>query len=303
MLIYNSSYFDYNGKINVSYGRNFKVTELADFVIYNSHTDEVLHTSPNHVGDGYIANNYSYFASYYNSLTDQKIEGIKIEVKLKPLIENSILKLRERLTIYFYNNRFSNLIYFLLTALMSITLFAFLLYAAGNRKGCKNISKGILERIPFDVFSIIIGGIMYILFMLCIGISDNISYTIYSYIEPLFLKLLGINILLLLGGVLFVVWSISLAKRIKLKITFKSCVVYKFLNFILNKLSNILLSKDRRSEDKNDQSYNIRGVDDTNRKTFNKNTLDHSLPGGRKQNFGRSPQNKFLYLDIYLCLC
>lgn len=152
MLIYNSSYFDYNGKINVFYGRNFKVTELADFVIYNSRTDEVLHTSPNHVGDGYIAKNYSYFASYYNSLTDKKIEGIKIEVKLKPLIENSILKLREKLTIYFYNNRFSNLIYFLLTALMSITLFAFLLYAAGNRKGCKNISKGILERIPFDVF-------------------------------------------------------------------------------------------------------------------------------------------------------
>jgi len=197
ILIYNSSYFDYNGDIYVSYGRNYNVTELADFVIYNSDTNEVLHANPNQIGSGYIAKYYSYFKAYYNSLNDDTIDAIKIEVKLKPLSENSVLKLREKLIIFYYDNRFSNLIFFLITFLMTASMFAFLLYSAGHKKDCDNISKGFLEKIPFDIFTVISGSIIVILLMLCIGVADNITLTIYSYVEPLILKLFAIFLLLL----------------------------------------------------------------------------------------------------------
>jgi hypothetical protein len=164
-LIHNSSYFDYNGDIYVSYGRNYNVTELADFVIYNSDTNEVLHTSPNQIGSGYIAKYYSYFKAYYNSLNGDTIDGIKIEVKLKPLSKNSVLKLREKLIIFYYDNRFSNLISFLISFLITASMFCFLLYSAGHKKGSENISTGFLEKIPFDIFTLIIGSIMVILFL------------------------------------------------------------------------------------------------------------------------------------------
>lgn len=242
-MIYNSCYFDYNGDLNVSYGRNFNITELADFVIYNSNTGEILHSSPNQIGSGYLANNTGYFSGYYNSLlTGPIIEPIEIKVMLKPLKENSILKLREKLTFYFYDNRFLNLIYLIISISISIMLFSFLLASSGHKKGCDDsITTGILEKVPFDILTLVIGVVICVLAMLCLGIVDTISsYTIYSFIEPLILKLIAIVLLLFISGSVFVIWSMSLAKRIKLKTTLKSCITYKILNFLFNKTKRVI---------------------------------------------------------------
>ncbi|MBE6760941.1 MAG: HAMP domain-containing histidine kinase [Ruminococcaceae bacterium] len=237
-MIYNSCYFDYNGNLNVSYGRNFNVTELADFVIYNSDTGEILHTSPNQIGSGYLANNSNYFSGYYNSLqTGPIIEPIEIKVMLKPLKGNSVLKLREILTFNFYDNRFLNLIYLTINISISIMLFLFLLSASGHKKGCDNITTGILEKFPFDIFTLIAGVGIFVLAMFCFGIVDTVTlYTVYSFIEPLILRLIAIILLLFVAGSVFVVWSMSLAKRIKLKSTLKSCVIYKILIFSFKKI-------------------------------------------------------------------
>ena len=64
----------------------------------------------------------------------------------------------------------------------------------------------------------------------------------------------------------------------------------------MNKLSTILLAKNRGSSSDNN-NLNRNTLQQDTRKTFNRNTLNSTIIGGKK-NESRSPKNKFLYLSL-----
>ena len=67
----------------------------------------------------------------------------------------------------------------------------------------------------------------------------------------------------------------------------------------MNKLSNILLSKNRGSSQSPERSFNRSYDEQPSRKTFDRNTLNSTITGkNRRQTINRSPQNKFLYLSL-----
>lgn len=57
------------------------------------------------------------------------------------------------------------------SALLALACFAFLMAAAGHRKGCEEIQPGITERLPFDVLTVLVAAAGVILMQLLIGFS------------------------------------------------------------------------------------------------------------------------------------
>ena len=242
-FVYHGCYSDLKGKLHVSYGHNFNISELADFIICNGETGEVLHISSNPVKTGYLSTQSIYFktySAYYSSaLTGEPIKSIEIKVMLKPFAKNSILDLRQKLIIFCYENRFLNLVLCLISGIFSIILFAFLLASAGWKKGEETLKTSWLEKIPFDVLTVIIGASILGVLLLCISIAEVIQINALNYLEPLILRISAIALMLFICGSLFVIWAMSLAKRYKAKNILKPCVTYRILRFLYKKFKSV----------------------------------------------------------------
>lgn len=105
--------------------------------------------------------------------------------------------------------------------LVGILLYVFLLSAAGVREGSEEIRTGFAERIPFDIFTVlIIAGIS-----ICVKIIDELFG---NSIPVLVMSLL----LLLAAGLLFLWWSMSLSVRIKTKTVWENSVCGWFFGLL-----------------------------------------------------------------------
>ena len=104
--------------------------------------------------------------------------------------------------------------------LLGILLFVFLMSAAGHRDETDTVTPGFVEKIPWDLFTAILG--LGVIGLLCaIG-------TVFSFEAP---TLLLCALLFLLAGLLFLLWCISTATRLKLGTLVKSCVIYRLLRW------------------------------------------------------------------------
>ena len=94
-----------------------------------------------------------------------------------------------------------------LSFLLGVLLYVFLLRAAGHRPGTDAVTAGPLEKIPFDVFTLLIltaqGSVLAVLF----GLAEL------NFDAP---GILAASLAILLIGLLFLLWSMSAAVRLKL---------------------------------------------------------------------------------------
>lgn len=105
--------------------------------------------------------------------------------------------------------------------LLGLGLFVFLMSAAGHRDETDTITPSFVDKTPWDVLTLLIlAGIV----SLCFAIGSAISFNIPS------LALCACAFLL--AGLLFLLWCMSTATRLKLGGILKSCVIYRLLRLV-----------------------------------------------------------------------
>ena len=106
------------------------------------------------------------------------------------------------------------------SAVLALLCFVFLMAAAGHKKGMEGVQPGLTERVPFDLFTVLIATAGTI----CISIAVQ-----FSYVDSMLIQLMGYGLVGAAGVVLSLWWCMSLAVRLKLHTVLKSCVCFRLL--------------------------------------------------------------------------
>ena len=121
-----------------------------------------------------------------------------------------------KLSAFLFNCRFTVLWIAGLSFLLGVLLFIFLLCAAGHRKNTEAVVPSFVEKIPFDVFTVlVIGAIAVFMTPMMAG---------FDWPEILFALIPCI----LLIGLTFLLWCLSFAVRVKLGTLWSGCLTVRF---------------------------------------------------------------------------
>ena len=128
-----------------------------------------------------------------------------------------------------YGLRYELIAVTVISLILSVLLFVFLMSAAGHRDGSDTITPNFIDRIPFDLFTAIVAlpGICAV--ALGIEVADRFAFA----------NLLGLLVVFVLIELLVILFLMSLATRIKLKSVIKSCLIYRVLRWCWHLLKKI----------------------------------------------------------------
>lgn len=115
-----------------------------------------------------------------------------------------------------------------LSLLLGVLLFIFLMNAAGHRKGTDKIVPGFVERIPFDVLTVLVGGAIVVCLMPLTGGWDwpEIAFVLVPVV--------------LCAGLLLLFWFMSMAVRVKTRTLWSGCLVVRFFRWLRKGLGALL---------------------------------------------------------------
>ena len=114
-----------------------------------------------------------------------------------------------------------------LSALVALASLIFLLYGAGRRKGTEEISLGIIDRIPADLFILLCGGIAFggvgLFFLTCEDYFFAISFSKATFLLT--------GVWALAAATLLVIFLASFAARFKVKGWWRNTLVWRVWNW------------------------------------------------------------------------
>ncbi len=116
-------------------------------------------------------------------------------------------------------------------ALLALCCFAFLMAAAGHKSGIDGIQPGLTERLPFDVFTVLIAALGVMLMQLLI---------IFSTGGANILKFITYTLVFEAAAVLGLWWCLSFARRLKLGSVLKSCISVRVILWCWRSLKKLL---------------------------------------------------------------
>ncbi len=114
-----------------------------------------------------------------------------------------------------------------LSLVLTIMLFVYLMYSAARKKNEEQFKPGFMDKIPFDILCVLIGGLIVVAILTMEYIAPAL-YSEFMYQELIMLISFGFAFIFLSLVLLFV----SFAARIKLKTLFKNTLVYLVFRFI-----------------------------------------------------------------------
>lgn len=116
-----------------------------------------------------------------------------------------------------YFARYQLIVYGLLALIVWVLLFVFLMCAAGHRDENGPVQSNALDRIPFDVFVLVIGTVLLLLISLVFGGSITHAGTL----------IVVAALAIIVGEPILILFCMSLATRLKLGGVLRSCLVYR----------------------------------------------------------------------------
>ncbi|MBQ9664638.1 MAG: HAMP domain-containing histidine kinase [Oscillospiraceae bacterium] len=145
---------------------------------------------------------------------------------LSALPEQDEFSFRLSLFAFLYQFRYFAMAAVFLSVFLGIALYCFLLRSAGVRDADGNVTPGWLEKIPYDLFTLCC---ICLFFVPVIVISDfGTAYNILG-----FMILAG---MMLLAGLVFLVFSMSTAVRIKTRTLWSSCLLVRICRRLISGL-------------------------------------------------------------------
>ena len=128
-----------------------------------------------------------------------------------------------------YNYRYHLMTGIIVCALLLAAVWIFLLSAAGHRKGSEELKLSIIDRIPYDAFS-----------LACFFIGFGGTYLVVNLpYEELYFCVLGAILALCIIG-LALLWTVSTAVRIKCRSLIKNTLCFMLLSFCLKIVRKVL---------------------------------------------------------------
>ena len=120
-----------------------------------------------------------------------------------------------------YNCRYQLIVIAAVSFILCLVLFIFLLCAAGHRAGSEGIVPSFVDKIPFDLFTLLM-----IVAISCLwAILAEMSY------DSILLIMLAC-LVILVAALLILLYIMSLAVRVKLGGVIKGCIIYKVLAWV-----------------------------------------------------------------------
>lgn len=154
---------------------------------------------------------------------------------LEDIPQNSEIYHAMRLAENVYGMRYDILATAVGSAVLALLLFVFLMASAGRRAPDGEITPGFSEKLPFDVFTVIIFTICACCLAFFLEMADSAGTLL-----NLNVVVLTVTGVLVIAGISFTLWwCMSLAVRIKLKNTIKSCICYKLAAWLWRGIKKI----------------------------------------------------------------
>ena len=125
-----------------------------------------------------------------------------------------------QLASFLYSWRFAVLWIAGLSFLLGVLLFLFLLHAAGHRKNTEEIVPSFVDKMPFDVFTILVIATIAV-FMTPLMAGFNWPEILFALIPCI-----------LLIGLTFLLWCMSFAVRVKLGTLWSGCLLVRFCRWL-----------------------------------------------------------------------
>lgn len=135
---------------------------------------------------------------------------------------------RANLASFLYTWRFAVLWIAGLSFLLGVLIFLFLLRAAGHRKTTEEIVPSFVEKIPFDVFTVLVIAAIAV-FMTPLMAGFNWPEILFSLIPCI-----------LLIGLTFLLWCLSFAVRVKLGTLWSGCLLVRFCRWLWKGLTTLV---------------------------------------------------------------
>ena len=116
--------------------------------------------------------------------------------------------------------------------LLSVFLFVVLMTVAGHRPGTEEIRSGLIEKVPYDVYTIVIGGLVGLILFAAIDFMESGWRPLSPYGSDLF-PVLAMFVAAVGALCLFLFWAMSTAVRVKDRSLVKNTVLWLFISFLL----------------------------------------------------------------------
>lgn len=191
---------------------------------------------------GYIYSEDEGYANEENvgeeeTAAEQKKTSKRIQYTLtvhlkKELKEKDIFYYITEIYNYIANNEKNLLTAIVLSAILILAMFVYLMCAAGHKKGESDIHISLFDKIPYDISALLTAGSIGAIFALVSVATESIGEAIY-YNNSLFPFIPIFYALTILAvSVLLTVFCITSAVRLKTRTVIKSTLIFKILNFI-----------------------------------------------------------------------
>lgn len=120
-----------------------------------------------------------------------------------------------------YNCRYQLIVIAAVSFILCLVLFIFLLCAAGHRAGSEGIVPSFVDKIPFDLFTL----------LMIVAISCLWAILAEMYYDSILLIMLAC-LVILVAALLILLYIMSFAVRVKLGGVIKGCIIYKVLAWV-----------------------------------------------------------------------
>lgn len=123
-----------------------------------------------------------------------------------------------------------------ISAVLTLALFVFLMYSAGHKKGVDGIYISRFDKFPYDITAVLTALFSAALIAFAVFITEQISFSSYynNSVLPFVMPFYALTVMAV--SVFLTVFCITSAVRLKTRTLIKSTLIYKILRFIFKQL-------------------------------------------------------------------
>ncbi len=166
--------------------------------------------------------NYNYLFGSYEPISNYVIDAV-IYVKSNPTAGGWVYEVKQKCEKY---SEFGENIFLLagITGIPFLISFVYLVFSSGHRKGQEGIRLTGIDKIPFEVFTLIMGCLGVILLFFLLGtLSDRFLFDYENFIVEKTILSIPFAMIALLG----LVYLFSFIRRVKAKVLLKNTLIYR----------------------------------------------------------------------------
>ncbi len=211
--------------------------------IYWNAINGKIDTNLNYINQDNIQYNYAYHYSNYGTNGSQKVKefgdyDIYSYYDEEKTTQATNFVLNKNVYDFMLQNKKLPIYSCAISLILLIGVASYLFWAIGHKKGEEGISLNTLDKIPYEIVSIL----CFTFLMLVLSIAVN-SFDIYVHYVVVILYIIAY----LIGYIACSVWGVTTIKRIKAKTFWKSFLTYRMVRWFYHKMKKFINELDHKT--------------------------------------------------------